>query len=101
MNRPEPEVRPDTILGVARNRVPMRFAWEVEDVIDPREYAGRRATAVRAITVRYTEAMERLIRRYPEQYFWLHRRWKHQPPARNERPLEPTQPAAPPAQLVT
>jgi KDO2-lipid IV(A) lauroyltransferase len=37
---------------------------------------------VKAITQRYTAALERLVRRHPEQYFWLHRRWKHQPPAR-------------------
>jgi KDO2-lipid IV(A) lauroyltransferase len=57
------------------------YAIEVEDVIDPREYASR-PDAVKAITQRYTSALERLIRRHPEQYFWLHRRWKHQPKAR-------------------
>jgi KDO2-lipid IV(A) lauroyltransferase len=60
------------------------YAAEVEDVIDPREYAGR-ADAVAAITQRYTAALERLIRRHPEQYFWIHRRWKHQPVARRTR----------------
>jgi KDO2-lipid IV(A) lauroyltransferase len=57
------------------------YAVEVEDVIDPRDYAGR-ADAVKAITERYTAALERLIRRHPEQYFWLHRRWKSQPKTR-------------------
>ena len=57
------------------------YAVEVEEVIDPRGYAGR-ADAVRAITGRYTAALERLVRRHPEQYFWLHRRWKHQPRAK-------------------
>ena len=38
--------------------------------------------AVRAITERFTRRIERLVRRHPEQYFWLHRRWKHQPPVR-------------------
>ncbi|MBA4067775.1 MAG: lipid A biosynthesis acyltransferase [Isosphaera sp.] len=60
------------------------FAVEVEDVIDPREYAGR-PDAVAAITARYTAALERVIRRHPEQYFWLHRRWKHQPKAKPAR----------------
>jgi Kdo2-lipid IVA lauroyltransferase/acyltransferase len=60
------------------------YAVEVEDVIDPREYAAR-PDAVRAITQRYTAALERLIRRHPEQYFWLHRRWKHQPKAKAGR----------------
>lgn len=57
------------------------YAVEVEDVIDPRDYANR-PDAVKAITQRYTAALERLIRRHPEQYFWLHRRWKHQPKAK-------------------
>jgi KDO2-lipid IV(A) lauroyltransferase len=33
-------------------------------------------TMVRA----YTEALERGIRANPEQYFWVHRRWRRQPP---------------------
>ena len=49
-----------------------------EEVIDPREYAGR-GDAVKAITQRYHDALERIIRRNPEQYFWLHRRWKSRP----------------------
>jgi KDO2-lipid IV(A) lauroyltransferase len=57
------------------------YAVEVEDLIDPRDYADR-SDAVQAITQRYTAALEGLIRRHPEQYFWLHRRWKHQPTIR-------------------
>ena len=67
------------VLGVPRIGTPMKFAVEIEDLIDPRDYAGRR-DAVPAITERFTQALERLVRRHPEQYFWLHRRWKHQPP---------------------
>lgn len=51
------------------------------DVIDPAEYASA-PNPVQAITERYTQALERMVRRYPEQYFWLHRRWKSQPVAR-------------------
>jgi KDO2-lipid IV(A) lauroyltransferase len=57
------------------------YALEVEELIDPREYAHR-ADAIKAITQRYTAALERLVRRHPEQYFWLHRRWKRQPRAK-------------------
>ncbi len=48
------------------------------DVIYPEEYDGR-TDAVRALTQRFTSGLEQLIRQFPEQYFWLHRRWKHQP----------------------
>ena len=73
------------VLGVPRVGTPMRYALNIEEVIDPRDYAGRRTDAVRAITERFTRAIERLVRRHPEQYFWLHRRWKHQPPERKGR----------------
>lgn len=63
---------------------PLFYAVRCMDVIDPREYASD-PNAVKAITARYTSALERLIREYPEQYFWLHRRWKHQPAAKKAK----------------
>src|SRR5262249_6691705 len=53
----------------------------VADVIFPEEYEGR-TNAVKELTQRFSTALEGLIRRHPEQYFWLHRRWKHQPARR-------------------
>ena len=32
-----------------------------------------------AIVAEYTRTLEGWVRRYPEQYFWQHRRWRHQP----------------------
>ncbi len=61
-----------------RFEAPERYRIILSDYIDPEEYAGR-PDAVKAITQRYTTALERVIRVAPEQYFWLHRRWKHQP----------------------
>jgi len=37
------------------------------------------------MTQRFTTALERMIRKHPEQYFWLHRRWKHQPQKRGKK----------------
>ena len=31
---------------------------------------------VRAIAAFYTDAVAEMVRRYPEQWFWMHRRWK-------------------------
>jgi KDO2-lipid IV(A) lauroyltransferase len=69
---------PMVVIGVPCLGEPMRYRIEVADVILPEEHAGR-PDAVRAITERFTAALEQLVRRHPEQYFWLHRRWKHQP----------------------
>ncbi|HEX4414013.1 MAG TPA: lysophospholipid acyltransferase family protein [Lacipirellulaceae bacterium] len=36
----------------------------------------------------YTDHLERLVRESPDQYWWVHRRWKGEPPARKKRDLE-------------
>ena len=43
------------------------------------ERTGDRERDVDAIVLRYTQILESWVRRYPEQYFWQHRRWKRQP----------------------
>jgi KDO2-lipid IV(A) lauroyltransferase len=35
---------------------------------------------IEMITQKYTSVLENFVRKYPEQYFWFHRRWKTQPP---------------------
>ncbi|MFC1490019.1 lysophospholipid acyltransferase family protein [Candidatus Latescibacterota bacterium] len=35
---------------------------------------------VETVTQRYTTSIEHVIREHPEQYFWMHRRWKTQEP---------------------
>ena len=58
----------------------VRYEISCEEIIDPDEF--RDADAVEQITRRYAAALERAIRRAPEQYFWVHRRWKSKPRAR-------------------
>lgn len=70
---------PMLVIGVRKVGEPMRYEVMIEDVILPEEYEGK-PDAVRSMTQRFTSAIERLVRTAPEQYFWLHRRWKHQPP---------------------
>jgi KDO2-lipid IV(A) lauroyltransferase len=69
---------PLLVIGVRRVAEPMRYQLLAVDCIRPEEYDGR-ADAVKAITQRFTRALEQVVREAPEQYFWLHRRWKHQP----------------------
>jgi KDO2-lipid IV(A) lauroyltransferase len=75
---------PLAVIGTVKIAQPFRYAVIVEDVILPEDYDGK-PDAVRQITQRFTSALERLVRRYPEQYFWVHRRWKHQPVAKKAR----------------
>ncbi|MFL5329291.1 MAG: lysophospholipid acyltransferase family protein [Gemmataceae bacterium] len=76
---------PLLVIGTPKISPPMYYHVVAEDFIDPAEYADR-PDAAKAITQRYTHAIERLVRRDPGQYFWLHRRWKHQPPVRKAKP---------------
>jgi hypothetical protein len=57
---------------------PLHYGAGIEESILPEDYA-KDPDAVRAITQRFTAAVERKVRAHPGQYFWLHRRWKHQP----------------------
>jgi KDO2-lipid IV(A) lauroyltransferase len=47
----------------------------VSDPIWPEEYTSEKAEIFR-ITGEITRNMESIIRKYPEQYLWIHNRWK-------------------------
>jgi len=55
-----------------------RYALHFEEV--PVEQTGTLDADVDRIVASYTSTLERWVRRAPEQYFWHHRRWKHQRP---------------------
>lgn len=49
-----------------------------EDPLDAAALEGERDDMVLAVARFYTEAAERFLRRAPEQWFWMHNRWKTQ-----------------------
>lgn len=55
-----------------------RFTMSLEEV--PVRVTGDRNADVDRIVADYTAALERWVRKAPGQYFWHHRRWKHQRP---------------------
>jgi Kdo2-lipid IVA lauroyltransferase/acyltransferase len=48
---------------------------------------GDERADVRENTARFTRVVEQAVRRYPEQWLWVHKRWKTRPPG--EKPLYP------------
>ena len=66
------------------NWVPFELATQA--IIDSRDFDG--SNAMQELTQTYTTALENLVRRAPEQYFWVHRRWKSEPRRRRRHPVE-------------
>jgi KDO2-lipid IV(A) lauroyltransferase len=65
------------VFGVAVRQPDGRFVLSFERV--PVQETGDRERDVDAIVAEYTRTLERWVRRHPGQYFWQHRRWRHQP----------------------
>ena len=61
----------------------VKYELGCEEVVDSRDFTS--ASAIPELTQQYSAALERAIRRAPEQYFWVHRRWKSQPVSKAER----------------
>lgn len=74
---------PTVVVGTPRVANPMHYRIVVGDLLMPDEYQDR-PDAVRAITQRLTTGLEKIIRLAPQQYFWLHGRWKHKPKVRKK-----------------
>jgi Kdo2-lipid IVA lauroyltransferase/acyltransferase len=75
------------VTGVAR-RCGHRFRYEIfsNDIIRPEEWESH-DDPLFYITARYNRALELMIRSCPEQYLWIHRRWKSRP--KHEREGQP------------
>jgi KDO2-lipid IV(A) lauroyltransferase len=54
------------------------YRLAVERIIQPEEWESQ-SDPLRWVTQTFSHALEAAIRRWPEQYLWVHRRWKHRP----------------------
>ena len=55
-----------------------KYRLHFADLIRPEEWADQ-PDPLFYITARYTRAIEHTVRSAPEQYLWIHRRWKSRP----------------------
>ena len=84
------EARVPILVGFAR-RLSERFEYEivVQEVLVPEDWESE-PDPLRWITQRYTSLIEQAAREVPEQYLWIHRRWKSEPGRRRgHRSAEP------------
>ncbi len=72
-----------------RNRLPLIFVAAIRQPDNRYRYhatpvpiadTGDREKDINTTVQNYTNVLEDYVRRFPEQYFWQHRRWKRQPP---------------------
>jgi KDO2-lipid IV(A) lauroyltransferase len=56
---------------------------------------GDREADIDMMVATWTRMLEGWVRRYPEQYFWQHQRWRRQPPDTPPELRDPTRDAAP------
>jgi KDO2-lipid IV(A) lauroyltransferase len=60
-----------------------RHVAHVTPAIEP-DPAQDEASAVLALTQAHTDRLAEFVRRHPDHWFWVHRRWKTQPPRKDE-----------------
>lgn len=56
-----------------------RYALSLGAPIDTGALTGEVDDKVRTVAEHYTKAVEEHVRQYPEQWFWMHKRWKTRP----------------------
>jgi KDO2-lipid IV(A) lauroyltransferase len=67
--------RPIVVVACCRKRDGHGFEGFVSDALWPGEYTSEKEELIR-LTQAMNKEMEKIIRSYPEQYLWMHNRWK-------------------------
>ncbi len=72
---------PMIVVCSVRTGRPMNFELSVLGIADPVD-GGEHLSSVPSLTRWYNQCLEQIIRAFPEQYWWVHRRWREPPPQR-------------------
>lgn len=76
---------PLVLVHTRRIHQPLHFEIQMMGVADP-QVMDSQMQSVPALTSWYNNVLESMIRLSPEQYWWIHRRWKGEPPQRRKMP---------------
>ncbi len=55
---------------------PEKFRLELEE-IDTQNLTGTNEEKIRQLTQRHTSVLEKYVRKHPDHWLWMHKRWKH------------------------
>ena len=69
---------PQMVLYNRRSQQPMQFEVGCSGKVDPADLPDS-LNDIQALTQWYNQRLEQVIRETPEQYWWVHRRWKGKP----------------------
>jgi KDO2-lipid IV(A) lauroyltransferase len=75
---------PLMVVTCSRASRPLRFTMQMDDVVSP-EDNPREFSSVEDMTQWYNDVLARRIHEQPEQYWWLHDRWKEVKGRRGKR----------------
>ena len=75
---------PTAVCACVRLDKPLHFEMKLGSLIDPLA-SDCPVRTIPEVIAWYAQELEQLIRRAPEQYWWVHRRWKGTPPAPRRR----------------
>lgn len=81
---------PMVVAYAQRTGKPLQFEVGVQDIVDP-ECLDSSLAGVKPLTQWYNQRLEEIVRRAPEQYWWLHRRWKRPVEWRRRKKTKKTQ----------
>lgn len=65
------------------NRAAKRYEFVHGSVIEPAQTGDLKQDIIKT-TALYTAEIEKLVRRYPDQWMWIHKRWKTRPPGEGD-----------------
>ncbi len=84
---------PTIFCYMRRTGRPLEHDMGTDETLDPRTMPAEMRT-VTGVTEWYTRQLERTIRQAPEQYWWLHRRWREDQPRVKQKSLAQASPKA-------
>jgi KDO2-lipid IV(A) lauroyltransferase len=69
---------PILVAMARRTEQAIKYEFIVGDIIEPDDWKSQE-DPLYYLTARYTRGLEKLVTACPEQYLWIHRRWKSRP----------------------